>query len=215
MKLSFRLLLFIVVTPLASRAETFSFDNVKAGELQAEWLGGVTGNGSAKWLVEPDDSAPSKPQVLKQSGKGTFLWCVLKDVTFTDGAVEVRFKPVAGKEDQAGGVVWRFQDGDNYYVARANALEDNVRIYHVVKGRRTQFAGVDVKVAGNAWHTLRVDFHSSHFIVTFDGKRVIDTDDDTIKGKGGVGVWTKADSITAFDDFTYGAVMLHDGVLVK
>ena len=212
MKLSFRLLLFIVATPLASRADTFNFDNAKAGELPPEWVGGVTGSGSAQWSVVPDDSAPSKPQVLKQSGQGTFLWCVLKDVTFTDGAVEVQFKPISGKEDQAAGVVWRFQDGDNYYVCRANALEDNLRLYQVVKGRRTQLQSVNVKVTANQWHTLRVDFQNSHFIATFDGQRVIDTDDDTIKGKGSVGIWTKADSVTLFDDFNYNAVTLHDGV---
>ena len=204
MKLSFRLLLSIVATPLASRADMFSFDNAKAGELPPEWVGGVTGSGSAQWSVVPDDSAPSKPQVLKQSGQGTFLWCVLKDVTFTDGAVEVQFKPVSGKEDQAAGVVWRFQDGDNYYVCRANVLENNVRLYHVVNGRRTQLHSVDVKVTANQWHTLRVKFTGPLFKVLFNGLPLFAAVDRTFANAGKVGVWTKADSVTEFDDFWFG-----------
>ena len=204
MKLSFRLLLFLVAAPLAGWADTFSFDDVNAGALPAEWLGGVTGSGNAKWSVAPDDSAPSKPQVLKQSGQGAFLWCVVKDVAFTNGAVEVQFKAVAGKEDQAGGVVWRFQEGDNYYVCRANALEDNVRIYRIVKGRRTQFGGADVRVTANQWHTLRVEFTGPHFKVLFDGRHLFEAEDKTFTNTGKVGVWTKADSVTEFDDFWFG-----------
>src|SRR5437899_646541 len=98
-----------------ARAETENFDAVKGGQLPEGWLAGVTGKGSPKWAVELDDSAPSKPNVLKQSGEGTFPWCVKKDVSLADGLVEVKFKPIAGKEDQAGGLVWRWQDGDNYY----------------------------------------------------------------------------------------------------
>lgn len=183
---------------------TVDFDDVPAGKLPASWRGGVTGGGSPKWSVEADESAPSQPNVLKQSGEGTYPWCVKKDAVLADGFVEVKFKPMAGKEDQAGGVVWRWKDGDNYYVARANALEDNVRIYHVTKGARREFKSADVKVASNQWHTLRAEFAGKHFTVTFDGKKVIEADDDTIKGAGAVGVWTKADSVTVFDDFNYG-----------
>lgn len=185
----------------AGWAETIGFDEVSVGGLPGNWRSGVTGGGAPRWTVVNDESAPSKPNVLKQSGQGAYPWCVKKDTAFTDGFVEVKFKPVAGKEDQAGGVVWRWKDGDNYYVARANALEDNVRIYHVTNGTRRQFKGADVKVAGNQWHTLRVDFAGKHFTVTFDGRKVLEADDDTIQGAGAVGVWTKADSVTLFDDF--------------
>lgn len=194
-------------------AETIHFDDTKPGELPAGWVAGVTGKGTPKWSVEADATAPSKPNVLKQSGEGTYPWCVKKDVSLKDGFVEVKFKPISGNEDQAGGLIWRWQDGDNYYIARANALEDNVRIYRTVKGRRIQFKGVDMKVAANEWHTLRVDFQASHFLVTFDGQRLIDADDETIRGAGAVGVWTKADSVTLFDDFKHGAVLLDDSVV--
>lgn len=110
-----------------------------------------------------------------------------------------------GKEDQAGGVIWRAKDSNNYYVARANALEDNVTIYHTINGRRTEKKRTNMKVASNQWHTLRVDFERTRFTVTFDGKKALEWDDSTFKDSGKVGVWTKADSVTLFDDFTNGA----------
>ena len=194
----------VILATGAAFAETVNFDDAKTGTLPAGWLGGVTGSGTPKWLVEADGSAPSKLNVLKQSGEGTYPWCVKKDTSIKDGFVEVKLKPVSGLEDQAGGVVWRWQDGDNYFIARANVLEDNVRIYRTVKGNRIQFGGVDMKVAGNQWHTLRVDFAGNHFKVSYDGKAVFEADDDTFKTAGAVGVWTKADSGTLFDDFSFG-----------
>ena len=118
--------------------------------------------------------------------------------------MEVKFKPLSGQEDQAGGLIWRWQDWDNYYVARANALEDNVTIYHTIKGKRTEKKRTEIKVASNQWHTLRVDFSGNHFTVTFDGKKAIEWTDGTFKEPGAVGVWTKADSVTLFDDFSFG-----------
>jgi len=117
----------------------------------------------------------------------------------------VKFKPISGKEDQAGGVIWRCKDADNYYIARANALEDNVTIYHTIKGKRTEKKRTKMKVASNQWHTLKVDFHANHFTVTLDGKKTIEWDDDTFKDAGKVGLWTKADSVTLFDDFAFGS----------
>ena len=122
-----------------------------------------------------------------------------------DGVVEVKFKPLSGREDQAGGVVWRWKDGDNYYVARANALENNVSLYYTEGGRRRTLKYVDAPVPGNVWHTLRVEFRGAHIRVLLDGKAYIELDDSHIAGPGAVGVWTKADSVTAFDDFTYQA----------
>lgn len=185
-------------------AETVNFDKVKPGGLPAGWTAGVTGKGNPKWAVEADSTAPSKPNILKQSGEGTFPWCVKKDVSITDGFVEVKFKALAGGEDQAGGVVWRWKDGDNYYVARANALENNVSLYHTQGGSRKTIKYVDAPVAGNEWHTLRVTFSGKQIVVALDGKNYIELEDDHISGTGAVGVWTKADSVTAFDDFSFG-----------
>jgi len=122
-----------------------------------------------------------------------------------DGFVEVKFKPTAGKEDQAGGVVWRWKDGDNYYVARANALENNVSLYYTENGRRKTIKYVDAPVAGNAWHVLRVEFRGTAIRVLLDQKAYIEVADSHIEGAGTAGVWTKADSVTSFDDFAYGS----------
>jgi hypothetical protein len=130
---------------------------------------------------------------------------VKDDIALADGWVEVRFRPLSGREDQAGGVVWRFKDGDNYYVARANALENNVSLYHTSGGSRRTIQYKDAPVAGNAWHTLRVDFKGAHIRVALDGKTTIELDDTHIQGSGQAGVWTKADSVTLFDAFGYGS----------
>jgi hypothetical protein len=185
-------------------ADAVNFDNVKAGAPPPGWTATKTGTGDPKWTVEPDDTAPSKPNVLKQSGQATYPVCIKDDTNLKDGFVEVKFKPVSGKEDQAGGVIWRAKDANNYYIARANALEDNVTAYHTINGRRTEKKRTTMKVASNQWHTLRVEFQGSHFTVMCDGKKAIDWDDETFKDAGKVGVWTKADSVTLFDDFSYG-----------
>src|SRR6267143_3050814 len=185
-------------------AETVNFDTFKIGEPPPGWAATKTGAGQAKWTVEKDDTAPSKPNVLKQSGQATFPVCIKDDTNVKDGFVEVKFKPISGKEDQAGGVVWRAKDPNKYYIARANALEDNVTIYHTINGRRTEKKRTKMKVASNQWHTLRVDFQDNHFTVTFDGQAALEWKDETFTEAGKVGVWTKADSVTLFDDFTYG-----------
>src|SRR5438046_3465357 len=198
------LLVLVAVTLMARMAESVdNFDSSPIGGAPAGWTATKTGSGDAKWTVEKDDTAPSKPNVLKQSGVATYPVCFKNDTSLKDGFVEVKFKPISGKEDQAGGVAWRLKDADNYYIARANALEDNVTIYDTVNGRRTERKRTNMKVATNQWHTLRVDFQGSHFTVTFDGKKAIEWDDTTFKDSGRVGVWTKADSVTLFDDFTY------------
>jgi len=178
---------------------------MKVGMPPPGWTATQTGSGTAKWTVDKDNSAPSRPNVLKQSGQATFPVCFKNDTSIKDGFVEVKFKPIAGKEDQAGGVIWRLQDANNYYIARANALENNVTIYHTIKGKRTEKKRANMKVASGQWHTLHVDFNGNHFTVTFDGKKAIEWDDDTFKDAGKVGVWTKADSVTEFDDFRYAS----------
>lgn len=187
-----------------------TFDN--AGALPAGWVGGITGKGAAKWEIVPDSSAPSSRRVLQQSGEATFCWAVKQDERIKDGFVEVKIKAVAGKEDQAGGIVWRFRDANNYYIVRANALEGNVVLYKTVNGKRSSLPvkgrmfgyGVDTDVPQNRWSTLRVDFAGALFTVSFRGRTLFQVEDDTFGDAGAVGVWTKADSVTLFDDFTFG-----------
>ncbi|SRR5258708_6258767 len=195
-----------IFSATAAFAETENFDRDKPGAVPAGWACGVTGRGNPRWAVEADGSAPSAPNVLRQSGSGTFPWCVKQSASLTDGFVEVKFKSEKGREDQAGGVVWRWKNGDNYYVARANALENNVSLYYTTAGRRNTIKYVDAPVPPNVWHTLRVEFAGKRIKVLLDRKPYIEQEDDHIAGAGAVGVWTKADSVTAFDDFSYGAV---------
>ena len=182
----------------------YGFDGDAPGQSPPGWRAGVTGRGSPVWQVKQDPSAPSKPNVLQQSGRAPLPWCVKNDVALADGFVEVRFRPISGREDQAGGVVWRWKDGDNYYVARANALENNVSLYHTTAGSRRTIEYRDAPVAKDAWHTLRVDFKDAAIRVSLDGKAYIDLQDTHIQGVGRAGVWTKADSVTLFDAFAYG-----------
>jgi hypothetical protein len=183
-------------------AERVAFDRDVIGQPPAGWTCGTTGKGSPLWTVEAEPGGTR--HVLKQSGRAPYPWCVKNDATLADGFVEVRFRPISGREDQAGGLVWRWKDGDNYYVARANALENNVSLYHTTAGSRRTIQYRDAPVAKNAWHTLRVDFKGASIRVSLDGKTHIDLQDTHIQGAGKAGVWTKADSVTLFDVFTYG-----------
>ncbi len=114
----------------------------------------------------------------------------------------MRAKPLSGEVDQGFGLVWRYKDADNYYITRCNADEDNCTIYHVEKGSRRAFQNKGTKVATNTWHTLKMEAKGDHFTVWFDGTKVLDAKDETFKDAGKVGLWTKADSVIAFDDLT-------------
>ena len=213
MKATLLLLAFLVRTHVAAADMQITFDKANPGELPKGCEAGITGKGKAKWEVVSDDTAPSRPNVLKQSGEATFAWAAKTDEKIKDGFVEVKFKPVNGKEDQAGGIVFRFKDANNYYIVRANALEDNVVLYKTVDGKRSSLQvkgrtfgyGVDTKVPSRKWSTLRVEFRSDVFKVFFNGKALFEVEDETFKDAGAVGLWTKADSVTLFDDFTFGA----------
>ena len=183
---------------------TSDFESDVFGALSAPWKCGSTGGGEPVWRVETYAGVPSGNMVLMQSGEGRYPWCVRSDVRLTNGFVEVSFKPIAGSVDMAAGVVWRWQDADNYYVVRANALEDNVRIYRVVDGDRQQFDSVVATIRKGEWATLRVNFVGALFDVFLNGARLLAADDEAIKGAGAVGVWTKADSVTAFDNLRFG-----------
>jgi hypothetical protein len=194
----------LAAAAFAAHAENETFDATRPGALPEGWEAGVTGKGAPRWAGGEDPTAPSPKHVLRQSGQGTFPWCVKRDATLADGFVEVKLKPIRGKEDQAGGLVWRWKDGNHYYVARANALENNVSLYYTANGKRNTIKYVDAPVPSNAWHTLRVEFAGRRIKVMLNGKTYIELEDGHIGGPGAVGVWTKADSVTSFDDFSYG-----------
>ena len=198
---------------VAGSAESVNFEGDAIGAPPKAWTLTMTGKGAPKWTVERDDTAPSNGLVLKQSGKATYPLALKDGTKIQDGFVEVRLKPIAGSEDRAGGLVWRAKDANNYYVVRANALEDNVVLYKTINGTRSSLDivgrkggyGVKIPVPANQWHTLRVEFAGPRFRVIFNGKALFEVEDGTLKEAGMVGLWTKADSVTAFADVSYGS----------
>ncbi|MBI3272677.1 MAG: hypothetical protein HYZ53_27060 [Planctomycetes bacterium] len=186
-------------------AVNLDFEKDATGKPPADFRFAVTGDGGpSEWVVKEDATAPSGKKVVAQTSADSadyrFPLCVHDGVTAKDVDAFVRFKAVSGKVDQAAGLVARYADRDNYYVTRANALEDNVRLYKVEKGQRRQFAGVNTPVAPGQWHSLRLEVKGKHFRVSMDEKLLFEADDETFSAAGKVGLWTKADSVTYFDD---------------
>jgi hypothetical protein len=192
------------------RKVRLSFKKADLDKVPAGWEATQTnkGDNSSIWKVVADATAPSKDgYVLAQtaaSPEKVFNLCIAKDTKFKDGEVIVAFKAVKGKNDQGGGIVWRYQDANNYYVARMNPLEDNYRVYKVVNGVRTQLgkkAGTKegLKVPVGEWHTLKIKHIGDRIECFLDGNKELDVKDDTFQKAGKVGLWTKADAQTYFD----------------
>jgi hypothetical protein len=189
-----------------------SFESSGIGVAPEGWTATLTGSGDPKWTVERDETAPSKSKVLRQSGRATFPLLLKNDTNIKDGFVEIKFKAIAGSQDRAAGIVWRAKDANNYYVTRANALEDNVVLYKTVNGVRSSLDivgrkggyGTNVEVPSGTWHSLRIDYNASRFRVSFNGQQLFEVEDSTFAEAGMIGLWTKADSVTLFDQITYG-----------
>lgn len=156
---------------------------------------------SGNWMVRVEAGAPSAPNALCQTGTATFPALSLGDKIFADVIVSTNFKPISGSEDRAAGIIFRIQDKDNFYILRANALEDNVNIYKYVGGSRHEVQGGSAKVASGTWQELRVEVKGNVIHGFLNGKQVVEARDDTYKA-GKVGLWTKADSVTCFDNIT-------------
>ena len=179
--------------------ETWGFDKDSAGAIAKGFTNEV-----GRWIVVADDTAPSKPNVLAQTAKNSgnnFNITLVTGTSYKDVDVSVKMKAIAGDEDQGGGLVWRAKDRRNYYIARYNPLEDNYRVYKVQDGRRSQFE--DAKVKGDkAWHALRVTMTNDHIQCYLDGKKYLDHRDSTFPEAGRIGLWSKADAYSHFDDLT-------------
>jgi hypothetical protein len=196
------------VAAVLAQGVKVDFEKDEAGKAPSGFSFALTGQGKAGvWIVRKDDQAHGNVLVQTDADRTDYRFpvAVYNDVTAKDVDLSVQFKAIGGKGDQGAGLVWRYRDPNNYYVTRCNALEDNCTIYHVVNGRRVAFLNQNVKVASNVWHTLRVEAAGDHFVVTYDGKKVLDAKDGTFKDAGKVGLWTKADSVIAFDDFSFVA----------
>ncbi len=212
---SFVVLIIAAFAAGVAYAETIGFDQASPGAVPPGWTVAMTHKGGApKWEVLKDDSAPSKPNVVAQVSNdatgGRFPLAVYDKSSIKDGALSVKFKAISGNTDQAGGIVWRYKDPENYYIVRANALEDNVVLYKVENGQRISLApkgtpsktyAVKHRVPKQTWNTLGVTFQGNLFTVDFNGQKLFEVEDSTFSGAGKVGLWTKADSVTYFDDF--------------
>src|SRR6266571_2833285 len=189
----------------AGKEFVYNFDNDAAGKLPAKFHDALTGQGAkVEWVVKADPSAPSQPNVLAQLSIDKtdyrFPLAIADEGLFQDLELSVKFKAVSGEVDRAAGLVFRLKDANNYYIVRANALEDNYRLYRVVAGKRREITGARVKVASGEWHQLRVEAIGNKITCYYDGEKKIETTDDTFKDAGKIGLWTKADSVTYFDD---------------
>jgi hypothetical protein len=200
---------------IASGGRVITFDSSQPGNTPPGWTFTMTNQGGApRWEVRKDQTGRASHNVLAQVSNDPAGACsplaILNNVTLRDGDVSVRIKPVAGREERTGGVVWRYRDENNYYLARANALRKNVEIYKVEKGRLVPIAlngprrleiSVRHEIPSNAWSILKVSIRGDRFQVYFDHRLVLQAQDSTFAGPGKVGLWTKADSVTYFDDF--------------
>jgi len=190
------------------------FEDTTVGALPKDFSTALTGGGGpVTWAIQEDASSPAGPKVLVQTSRDDtnkrFPLCVYDPFAARDVDLSVRFKPISGKVDQAAGLVFRYRDSGNYYIVRANALEGNVVLYKVENGKRTDLKPVDAglvaygkkaSVPGQTWGTLRVVARGSRFAVHLNGSHLFDVEDTTFPGAGKVALWTKADSVTAFDD---------------
>ena len=200
--------LLLVILPISSEAQVsapirIDLSKAEPGQEPADFSIWRTGQGeAARWIVVGDATASQGRAVAQVSNDRTdyrFPLAVYKPFTGKNLEVKLRFKAVAGTVDEAGGIAVRLSTPDDYYVVRANALENNVRFYRVVKGRREQLAGADTKVSAKEWHTLGIRAEGDRFTVSFDGKLLFAASDKTFADPGKVALWTKADSVTHFD----------------
>lgn len=199
----------LAAAALVSAAETHAWNLTRdsLGKLPPGWVAAKTGTGEGSvWKIVADDTAPSKSGlVLAQTAAGPnalFNLCVMQSGNYKDVELRVNFKAVRGDKDQGGGFIWRYQDANNYYVARFNPLEDNYRFYHVIDGKRTQLVTKEeIKIPTGTWHALAIKHVGDKIECFLDGKKELEATDKTIQRPGKVGLWTKADAQTHFDDF--------------
>lgn len=201
-----------LLAPRVVLADVLDFEGSDVGSVPTGWTIAMTSDGGQpRWEIVLDQTSPAGGKVLAQVSydrtSGRFSLAIHEDVETADGSVSVRFKPISGRVDQAAGIVWRYRDPRNYYIVRANALENNVVLYKVENGRRVSLAptgrgndyGVGHPVPTNRWSTLAVAFEGTRFAVSFDGSPLFEVEDSTFANAGKVGLWTKADSVTYFD----------------
>ena len=212
-KLALAMTLLTVCLMGADKPEAmrWNFEDAKVGGLPKDWSAAKTGDGEGSvWKVQEDKDAPAGPKVLTQTSSAGpnafFNLCVADKSKFGDVDLSVSIKALTGKIDQGGGLVWRYQDAKNYYVARLNPLEGDFRLFKVINGKRTQIgATIEADEPAGKWHTIRVVHRGAGIQCSLSGKLRIDAQDDAIKEPGKIGLWSKADAVSSFDDVSASA----------
>ncbi len=202
------IILLFISTNLLSNTLIFDFEKTSIGKLPPDWIMDETNPKKplGTWRVIKDETAPSGEKVLnltkaKSSYGSTFNLCYNKKIDFLNGEISVKFKANSGAIDQGGGIMWRVQDANNYFIARFNPLEDNFCFYVVKEGRRYLIESTNIKLEKNKWHSMKIIQHGDIFEGYIDGKKVLQSKNNRCSKVGGVGLWTKADALTSFDDF--------------
>lgn len=197
-----------VLCAAEEKTRVFKFKKDDVGKVPTGWKAEKTGTGEGSiWKVTTDDTAPSKTGLVlaqtAESPNGLFNICVADDTKYKDVEISVAFKANKGKLDQGGGLVWRYKDNNNYYIARMNPLEDNFRVYKTVNGKRMQLATKeDLKVPTGEWHRMKIENKGDHIECYLDDKLYLDVKDGTFMEAGKIGLWSKADAQSYFDDLT-------------
>ena len=215
LRVAMMLLLGVALTAQTDSRRVIDFESDRVGQAPAGFVFALTGGGRAgAWSVRRDEASPERGHVLAQTDADStsyrFPLAVFNDVSTSDVDISVRFRPLSGRVDQAAGLVWRYRDANNYYIVRANALEGNVVLYKVENGKRTDLPvkgsgrtyGKKAPVPKNTWSQLGVTVRGPLHTVSLNGQGLYQVEDTTFAGAGKVGLWTKADSVTYFDDFT-------------
>jgi hypothetical protein len=208
--ISFPLALILIAFVAGDEPTRWTFEDATSGKLPPGWTAAKTGEGPGSvWKVIEDSTAPKGSKVLAQTSsegpKPLFNLCVADETRYLDVDLSVSFKAVNGETDQGGGLVWRYKDANNYYIARMNPLEDNFRLYKVVDGKRSQLGSAEVEAPAGKWHTIRIVQEGNHIQCYLNAKLHLDAKDDTFKDAGRIGLWTKADAVTSFDEVSVAA----------
>jgi len=193
--------LWLLIIPLLLLADVVieDFESTPVGKIPKGWQVAAThpGNRLAKWAVEKEGN--NHILSLVRPGSSAFNLCYNPKLTFKEGKIAVRFRANSGRIDQGGGIAWRIQDANNYFVVRYNPLEDNFRLYYVKHGWRHQIAGANIHLLPG-WHQMSITHKGERITASLDGKKLLQARSKAIPWAGGVGVWTKADAVTSFDD---------------
>ena len=181
---------------------TINFENDADGKVPKGFTQTSTGKPQTlNWKIVNDNGNKAAAQLAKNAGDYYNL-LVLDEPGYQNFLMTVRIKAVAGNEDQGGGLVWRYIDKNNYYIARCNPLENNFRLYRVVNGNRKQLKSVDCNIKSGGWFTMTIEMNGNKISCSLNGNKIIETTDNTYTKAGRVGFWTKADAQSYFDDLT-------------